>query len=187
MGNLANVATVVAATPLVDLQAHSRTGAVGTRDDGYRRELELAFAVGAGRLDRSYAVGRAGRLWFAPLEVLSAADDLPRRAALAPGHAVQSDLRFDSPIAEECLACHTDQLPPRSYPLNLAPEGDHWTPRGISCAQAIRPPRPERRWISPDPGLQRRLRRLRRMVHRLNNITAAITTAPPRNGQSLPM
>lgn len=98
-----------------------------------RRSARLAFAIGAGVLDRSYAAELGGRLWFAPLEVLSAAGESPRHAALAPGQVIQPGLGFASPIAEECLACHTDRLPPRSYPDNVAP-GPDWTPRGLSCA-----------------------------------------------------
>jgi hypothetical protein len=98
-----------------------------------RRSARLAFAIGAGVLDRSYAAELHGRLWFAPLEVLSADGGHPRRAALAPGQAISPGLGFASPIAEECLACHTDRLPPRTWPANLTP-GPEWTPRGLSCA-----------------------------------------------------
>lgn len=100
-----------------------------------RRSARLSFAIGAGLLDRSFAADLHGRLWFAPLEVLSAHGDAPRRAALAPGQVIEPGLGFESPITEECLACHTDRLPPRDYPANLAPgPKSGWTPRGISCA-----------------------------------------------------
>lgn len=100
-----------------------------------RRSAALAFAIGAGVLDRSFAADLHGRLWFAPLEVLSAHGESPRRAAPAPGQAIEPGLGFTTPIAEECLACHTDRLPPRGYPANLAPAHDSdWTPRGLSCA-----------------------------------------------------
>jgi predicted CXXCH cytochrome family protein len=100
-----------------------------------RSAAQLAFAVGAGDLDRSYVALQHGRWWFAPLEVLSAAGEKPRHAELAPGHSIQPLLRLESPIGEECLACHTDRPPPRGYPLNLEPAAAAgWTPRGISCA-----------------------------------------------------
>jgi predicted CXXCH cytochrome family protein len=99
-----------------------------------RSTSRIAFAIGAGELDRSYVAEQHGMHWFAPLEVLSAGVDGPRRAALAPGHMIEPTLRLTSPITEECLACHTDHLPPREYPRNLvAPREARWTPRGISC------------------------------------------------------
>jgi predicted CXXCH cytochrome family protein len=100
-----------------------------------RSSVPLDFAVGAGILDRSFAARAHGRWWFAPLEVLSAHGEEPRRAALAPGHAVQPLARFTNPIGDECLMCHTDRLPPPVYPRNLATqESAEWSPRGISCA-----------------------------------------------------
>jgi predicted CXXCH cytochrome family protein len=93
---------------------------------------ELAFAIGAGLMDRSYAAAVGERLAFAPLEVLGGAEG--RHAALAPGHAIHAGLRFSTPITEECLACHTDQLPERGYPLDLRPDPATWSPSGISCA-----------------------------------------------------
>lgn len=94
---------------------------------------ELAFTIGAGLLDRSFAAAVGDVLWFAPLEVLTAHGSVARHAALAPGHAMQSGTRFTIPIAEECLSCHTDTLPPRDYPLNLRPDRKDWQPSGISC------------------------------------------------------
>lgn len=94
---------------------------------------ELAFTIGAGLLDRSFAAAVGDVLWFAPLEILSAHADVARHAALAPGHAMQPGTRFTIPVAEECLSCHTDTLPPRDYPLNLRPARSAWQPSGISC------------------------------------------------------
>lgn len=91
----------------------------------------LAFAVGAGFLDRSYAARRGELLSFAPLEVVRAQGGA-REAVLAPGHAMQPGTRFTIPIAEECLRCHTTSLPPRDYPLNVAPPPT-WQPSGIDC------------------------------------------------------
>jgi predicted CXXCH cytochrome family protein len=111
-------------------------GASGSEpSEDVRTSAPLAFAVGAGVLDRSFAALAHGRWWFAPLEVLAARGETPRRAALAPGHAVQPLMRLGNPIGEDCLACHTDRLPPPIYPRNLAAPADaQWTPRGISCA-----------------------------------------------------
>lgn len=92
----------------------------------------LAFAIGAGHFDRSYAARRGDLLSFAPLEVVRDAQRA-RRAVLSPGHAMQPGTRFTIPIAEECLRCHTTSLPPRDYPLNLAPPAS-WQPSGIDCS-----------------------------------------------------
>ncbi len=102
------------------------------RDDA-RNESELSFAIGAGLFDTSFAALRGGMTWFAPLEVIAARGGGSRIAQLAPGHMSNPGLRFDNPIQEECLACHTDALPPSSYPLNLAPPSS-WSPRGIDCS-----------------------------------------------------
>ena len=95
-----------------------------------RDSAPIAFAIGAGALDRSYALLRAGRYWFAPLEVVGHGAE--RHAALAPGHAMQPGTRFTQALTPECLGCHTDAPPPGAWPLNLAPRG--WEPSGISCA-----------------------------------------------------
>ena len=95
------------------------------------RDVEISFAIGAGLMDRSY-VARVGELqWFAPLEVVNTKS--VRVPALAPGHSIRPGTRFTTPITEECLACHTDRLPPRDYPLNLRPAPGTWRPEGISC------------------------------------------------------
>jgi predicted CXXCH cytochrome family protein len=91
----------------------------------------LAFAIGAGDLDASFAARCGELLYLAPLEVLKTGG--APRATLSPGHSIQRGTRFTIPITEECIACHTDALPPRDYPLNLAPEAS-WKPSGISCA-----------------------------------------------------
>lgn len=95
----------------------------------FRDSLPLAFAIGAGELDRSFAALRGRRLWLAPLEVVGHGDE--RHAALAPGHAMQPGTRFTLALTPECLGCHTDAPPPRDWPLNLQAKG--WVPRGISC------------------------------------------------------
>ncbi|HEX6885506.1 MAG TPA: hypothetical protein VF530_19190 [Planctomycetota bacterium] len=96
----------------------------------WRDSAPLAFAIGAGHLDRSYVVQRGGRLWLAPLEVLGHGPE--RHAALAPAHVITPGTRFTQPVTPECLGCHTDAPPPRDWPLNRVPE--EWEPRGISCA-----------------------------------------------------
>ena len=77
---------------------------------GHRLDAELAFAIGAGILDRSYVARRGQSLWFAPLEVVSTPEG--RHAALAPGHEIAPGSRFTTPITPECLGCHTDSPPP---------------------------------------------------------------------------
>src|SRR5262245_11638618 len=107
---------------------------VETQGEGtWRDSAPVAFAIGAGELDRSFAVTRGKRLWLAPLEVLGRGDASggERHAALAPGHTIHPGSRFSVPITPECLGCHTDAPPPRSWPLNLAPAS--WVPRGIGC------------------------------------------------------
>ena len=96
------------------------------------RSVPLLYAIGAGRLDRSYVAQIGGMEWFAPLEVLSERAGVERHAALAPGHEMVPGMRFKTPITNECLACHTDSPPPIDYPANL--HSGSWTPRGISCA-----------------------------------------------------
>jgi predicted CXXCH cytochrome family protein len=93
----------------------------------------LAFAIGAGLLDRSYAALRGELLSFAPLEVLSARGTHARRAVLAPGQSIRPGTHFDAPITPECLACHTDRPPPPDYPLAARPPAASWQPRGIDC------------------------------------------------------
>lgn len=100
----------------------------------FEATAEIAYAIGAGLIDRSYAAQQGDLVWFAPLEVVSAHGDTARRAALAPGHEMSPGSRFTIPITEECLGCHTDRLPQRDYPLNLRPRRDLWQPSGISCA-----------------------------------------------------
>lgn len=95
----------------------------------WRDSAPLAFGIGAGVLDRSFALTRGNRLWMAPLEVVSQGG--ARHAALAPGHAISPGTRFTLPLTPECLGCHTDAPPPRAWPLNLVPA--EWTPRGLSC------------------------------------------------------
>jgi predicted CXXCH cytochrome family protein len=82
-------------------------------------------------MDRSYAAVVGDLMWFAPIEVIT--DDEGGHAALAPGHEMRAGTRFTTPIVAECLACHTDSLPPESYPLNLRPDPAVWQPSGISC------------------------------------------------------
>ncbi len=100
----------------------------------HRDSARLAFAIGAGVLDRSYAAVKNGRLWFAPIEVVSASGATARHAALAPPHAMTAGQRLTVPITPDCLACHTDAPPTTTWPANLDPLAGDWTPRGIDCA-----------------------------------------------------
>jgi predicted CXXCH cytochrome family protein len=104
----------------------------GVGDAEVSRVWPLLYAIGAGRLDRSYVASMGGMEWFAPLEVLSASGELKRHAALAPGHEISPGLRFTTGITNECLACHTDSPPAIDYPSNL--HSPSWEPHGISCA-----------------------------------------------------
>lgn len=105
---------------------------VETRADAeaHRIAVELAYAIGAGSVDRSYVARIASFDWFAPLEVLST--DAGRFAALAPGHSIRPGSRFTVGITDECLGCHTDAPPPERFPKNQAPPVA-WEPRGIGC------------------------------------------------------
>lgn len=96
------------------------------------QRARVEFAIGAGILDRSYAVRHGDLLRFGPLEVVRDPVTGERHAALAPGHAIDPRSRFTLPIAEECLRCHTSALPPRDHPLDLAPPPG-WKPSGIDC------------------------------------------------------
>jgi predicted CXXCH cytochrome family protein len=109
---------------------------------------ELPFAIGAGLMDRSYAALVGDLLWFAPVEVAGRGKE--RHAALAPGHTIRPGTRFTTPIAEECLACHTDRLPPRDYPLNLRPDPASWQPSGVSCAACHGDVEGHARWRETD-------------------------------------
>ncbi len=99
-----------------------------------RRDVDsapIAFTIGAGILDRSYAVRRGEVIRFGPLEVVRG-EAGSVRAQSAPGHAIDSTSRWNVSIAEECLRCHTSALPPRDYPYDLAPPAS-WQPSGIDC------------------------------------------------------
>ncbi|MBM3976570.1 MAG: hypothetical protein FJ299_06220 [Planctomycetes bacterium] len=99
----------------------------------------LVFAIGAGRLDRSYVELRRGSsaeapgYWhFAALERVT--DELGvARAALAPWASIDPSASLGPAITPECLACHTTSLPPATYPLHLARSAQAWQPTGIDC------------------------------------------------------
>jgi hypothetical protein len=114
------------------VESWSSPSAEGSAPPSHELSYPLAFAIGAGHLDRSFAARSGELLFFAPLEVVRRGDS--RRAALAPGNLIRPGARLSTPITEECLACHTDALLPRDYPLNLAPRARAWQPRGIACA-----------------------------------------------------
>ncbi len=92
----------------------------------------LVFAIGAGKRDRSFAAQQGDLLWFAPLETMRDAHTGAFHATLAPGEAIDPGSQFNTPVASECLRCHTDALPPGDYPGNVAPPAS-FAPRGIGC------------------------------------------------------
>jgi hypothetical protein len=92
----------------------------------------LVFAIGAGKRDRSFAAKQGELVWFAPLEAMRDADSGVFHATLAPGESIDRGSRFSTPIAPECLRCHTDAPPPGDYPGNVAPPATY-VPRGIGC------------------------------------------------------
>lgn len=111
---------------------------VETSDEraGHRIAAPLAFAIGAGVRDRSFAAIQGAFLWFAPLEVVTVFErgvPVGRRSALAPGHMISPGSRFETPITPDCLGCHTDASLPRPFPANLVPDADVFEPRGLSC------------------------------------------------------
>jgi len=105
------------------------------RGQEVRRDTDsspILFAVGAGILDRSFVVRRGELMRFGPLEIVPDPAKSKPRAQISPGHAIQPGARWTVAIAEECLRCHTTNLPPRDYPYDLAPPAD-WQPSGIDC------------------------------------------------------
>ena len=101
-------------------------------DPGFAMGYEVLFGIGSGELDKSLAVAHGGKTWFAPVEVLTT--DSGRKTVLSPGAAMGHGARLSFPITNECLGCHTDALPPKTFPLNLTHDPQAWQPRGISCA-----------------------------------------------------
>ncbi|MFT5290733.1 MAG: putative CXXCH cytochrome family protein [Planctomycetota bacterium] len=108
------------------LESYVREGAQPKQSNSW----PVAFAIGAGELDRSYALEVDRRWWYAPLEVLAGKSS---EAVLAPPHTMSPGSRASLPVTPECLACHTDNLPPMGYPLNRSVDARVWEPRGISC------------------------------------------------------
>jgi predicted CXXCH cytochrome family protein len=100
------------------------------------REIDSApilFTIGAGIRDRSYAVRRGELMRFGPLEaVRDVAGGGSLHAQVSPGQAIDPGSRWNVPVAEECLRCHTSALPPRDFPYDLAPNAA-WNPTGIDC------------------------------------------------------
>ena len=108
---------------------------------------EIIYAIGAGVKDRAFVARLGAFEWFAPLEVVSAAEG--RHAALAPGHMAFPGTRFENSITAECLGCHTDQLPRPAFPLNLH-QAESFEPRGISCAACHGPVERHASWRTAD-------------------------------------
>ena len=110
---------------------HYLLGETHAEHPGHALGAEVVYAIGAGVLDRSFAVLHGAGTFFAPVEVITT--DAGRRLALRPGEAMEPGTRLGFPITPECLACHTDSLPPPTWPLEQLPDPARWTPRGISC------------------------------------------------------
>ena len=125
-------------------------GAADRRAPPHQDSARLWFAIGAGIKDRSFVAVRHGRMWFAPLETISASE-APRHAALAPPHAMSPGSRMTVPITPACLACHTDDVPGEVWPSNLVPRAADWTPRGISCAACHGHAAEHAAWRSAEP------------------------------------
>lgn len=109
---------------------------------------QVLFGIGSGTMDRSYVLGHGAGMWFAPVEVLTLPEG--RQAVLAPHADMHSGSRFSVPITGECLGCHTDDPPPRSFPLNLRQGQGDWQPRGISCAACHRNSDEHAQWQEAD-------------------------------------
>jgi predicted CXXCH cytochrome family protein len=107
-------------------------GETRTDTPGHALGSMLVLGIGSAERDRSYVAIHGRGMWFAPVEVLSTAHG--RRAVLAPGAMMSPGTRLTMPITPECLGCHTDAPPPRTFPLNSWPDPATWQPRGISCA-----------------------------------------------------
>jgi len=117
-------------------EAGGRARLVETYANGsrpHRESSSIDFAIGAGSMDRSYVVKKYGRMWFAPVEVVTQDHAGGRAAAPAPFLSMQPGSRLTQEITPECLACHTDAPPPRDWPLNVRPGAETWEPTGISC------------------------------------------------------
>ncbi len=114
---------------IIESILHMQDGAEVAREIDSARVL---FTIGAGIRDRSFAVRRGELMRFAPLEAARGADGVGLHAQLSPGQSIDSNARWNVPIAEECLRCHTSNLPPRDFPYDLAPPPS-WTPSGIDC------------------------------------------------------
>lgn len=106
-------------------------GETHAKDPHFAMGYEVLFGIGSGELDRSYAVAHGSNMWFAPIEVLT--ENEGRLGVLSPGAAISPASRLSVPITAECLGCHTDHLPPKTFPLNGTVLASDWEPRGISC------------------------------------------------------
>lgn len=89
-------------------------------------EREVVGIVGAGHLDRSFVLGHAERLFFAPAEWATG-----HGLVLAPHQELQPSSRLGFALARECIDCHTDPPPADAFPRHLA-RGVEF--RGIGCS-----------------------------------------------------
>lgn len=93
--------------------------------------VPLTFAIGAGVRDRAFVAQLGQSQRFAPLEVQTHGDR--RRPEPAPGHSIDPHQRWSQGITNECLGCHTGDLPAYDYPLDLAAAPGSWSPHGVGC------------------------------------------------------
>ena len=115
--------------PVTASFAHSASGSRVTveSNDGRMRHTvrrrdraasyDIAYAVGSGKLGRTYLIQRDSRFFESPASYYAK----PRLWAASPGYEADTILDFDRPVLPECLGCHT--APPDGS-LNL---------RAISC------------------------------------------------------
>jgi Tfp pilus assembly protein PilF len=76
------------------------------RDTSYQRRERIDYVVGSGHQTRSYLLDRGGYLYEAPITwyVSRAKWDM------SPGYEGGHNSRFDRPMGEECMACHTGKI-----------------------------------------------------------------------------
>lgn len=75
-------------------------------DTTYRREEKVDYIVGSGHQTRSYLIDRGGYFYEVPITWYVAR----QRWDLSPGYEQGHNSRFDRPIGEECMACHTGKI-----------------------------------------------------------------------------
>ena len=75
-------------------------------DTTYRRREQIDYIVGSGHQTRSYLMERSGRYYEMPITWYVSS----QRWDLSPGYEDGFNSRFDRPVGEECMACHTGSI-----------------------------------------------------------------------------